>query len=128
MGGIMLGGGGGIPRPPMAICGGNAMFGGGMPRPPIAAIMLGGGGGGPPRPPDGIGAPRPYGTGAPDIMGIIIDGAGPPRPLTGPCKPWGAIVIGVVKTPRPAARPIPGPPFPAISDRFGGGGCDSACM
>lgn len=38
-----------------------------------------------------------------------MPGAGPPIPRTGPARPGWAWVSGPVTTPRPAARPIPGP-------------------
>jgi hypothetical protein len=111
--------------------------------PPL--IMPGGGpplmpGGGPPRPIPGGGPLMPGGgppigwrilggaeTVVPLPCGCIIDVDGPPTPLTGPCRP-GEIPEGPMDgTPRPAARPIPGPPAApgsgtrAIPSSAGGG-------
>ena len=44
------------------------------------------------------------------------EGAGPPTPLAGPANPGCAWPRGTVGTPRPAARPTPGPPAAAAAD------------
>mmetsp|Transcript_17400 Transcript_17400/g.27804 ORF Transcript_17400/g.27804 Transcript_17400/m.27804 type:complete len:245 (-) Transcript_17400:59-793(-) len=118
---------GGIPRP---------IIGGGMPLPmnPLPII------GGPPGPPGGggiIGAARPLPGkligGAESIprpldWGIIAAAPGPPTPLTGPLRPLGPPAIADEGIPRPAARPIPGPPGPAEADFGLGAGGASADM
>ncbi|TRY63885.1 hypothetical protein TCAL_15241 [Tigriopus californicus] len=45
-----------------------------------------------------------------------MEGAGPPTPRTGPDKP-GAAPPAPMGTPRPAARPMPGPPAPGMGTR-----------
>jgi len=120
-GGIMPGGiPGGMPLP---IPGGGMPMPGGGPRMPGGGCISPGGGipgGGPPRPPDICGPdeiwPRP--------MGAIMSLDGPPTPGAGPDKPAGALLRDAVGTPRPAARPMPGPGPPTAAPRLSccGGG------
>lgn len=62
-----------------------------------------------------------------EICGCIIPGAGPPTPRTGPASPGCACTRGAAGTPRPAARPTPGPETAEAAadlarDSSGGGG------
>ncbi len=49
-------------------------------------------------------------TVVPRPCGCITDDEGPPTPRTGPCRPGAAPDGPIDGTPRPAARPRPGPP------------------
>ena len=93
------------------------IIGGGQPRPiggigGMSGIMPGGG-----QPIIGARIPRP--------IGAICFCAGPPTQRTGPYRPAGTDDI-FKGTPRPAARPMPGPPAPGIGTLVrpssGGGG------
>lgn len=106
-------GGGGL-KPGGGIPGGGMPGrnpGGGMPGGGIPGRKPGGGmpGGGIPGGGRIIGGAR--------TCGIIMPGAGPPTPGAGPARPAGANPGAGAGMPRPAARPIPGPPAAAAAAR-----------